>query len=81
MTQESSLFPDADIDVATETAPASGRFAEIAFDRPLDHAYTYAIPEGLSVDPGQRVSCRLVRAIARPSVSASASARRLLLGP
>ena len=53
MTQESSLFPDTD--VAVETTAASGRFAEIVFDRPLDHAYTYAIPEGFAVDPGQRV--------------------------
>jgi primosomal protein N' (replication factor Y) (superfamily II helicase) len=50
---QSSLFPDTD--VATETTAASGRFAEVVFDRPLDHAYTYAIPEGLAVDPGQRV--------------------------
>jgi primosomal protein N' (replication factor Y) (superfamily II helicase) len=52
---QSSLFPEIDTDVAPETAPPSGRFAEVVFDRPLDHAYTYAIPEGLSVDPGQRV--------------------------
>src|SRR5437763_9147368 len=32
-------------------------FADIVFDRPLDHAYTYAVPEGLrdAVAVGKRV--------------------------
>src|SRR5262245_61849309 len=29
--------------------PAAGLFAEIVFDRPLDHAYTYAVPDALRV--------------------------------
>ena len=35
----------------------SGRFAEIVFDRPLDHAYTYAVPDELapSIGVGKRV--------------------------
>ena len=29
----------------TEAAsPLSGHYAEVVFDRPLDHAYTYAVP-------------------------------------
>ena len=55
MTHEASLFPDAELDVAVADAPPSGRFAEVVFDRPLDHAYTYAIPEGFALDAGQRV--------------------------
>lgn len=37
--------------------PLSGEFAEIVFDRPLDHAYTYAVPQGLraSLAVGKRV--------------------------
>ena len=27
--------------------PSTGLFAEIVFDRPLDHAYTYAVPEAI----------------------------------
>lgn len=41
-----------------ETEPqASGLFADIVFDRPLDHAYTYAVPEALreAVAVGKRV--------------------------
>ena len=39
-----------------EDRPVSG-FVEIVFDRPLDHAYTYAIPEspGPDVAVGKRV--------------------------
>lgn len=33
------------------------RFAEVVFDRPLDQAFTYALPDGLSVQVGQRVEC------------------------
>jgi primosomal protein N' (replication factor Y) (superfamily II helicase) len=37
--------------------PLSGDYAEIVFDRPLDHAYTYAVPQGLrgSLAVGKRV--------------------------
>jgi primosomal protein N' (replication factor Y) len=36
---------------------ASGLFADVVFDRPLDHAYTYAVPEALreAVAVGKRV--------------------------
>jgi primosomal protein N' (replication factor Y) len=38
-------------------ATTSGLFAEIVFDRPLDHAYTYAVPDELqaSVAVGKRI--------------------------
>jgi primosomal protein N' (replication factor Y) len=41
-----------------EAPPATGLFAEIVFDRPLDHAYTYAVPETLrdAVAVGKRVT-------------------------
>src|ERR1700694_2168801 len=34
-------------DAGEEVPSASGLFAEVVFDRPLDHAYTYAVPESL----------------------------------
>jgi primosomal protein N' (replication factor Y) len=39
------------------TAPAL--FADVVFDRPLDHAYTYAVPEALreTIGVGKRVEC------------------------
>ena len=39
-------------------------FAAIVFDRPLDHAYTYAVPDFLEgkVGPGKRVEAPFVRA-------------------
>src|SRR5262245_56407653 len=43
---------------AEEAQPqASGLFADIVFDRPLDHAYTYSVPDRLreAVAPGKRV--------------------------
>src|SRR6516162_2974038 len=38
-------------------APLAGMFADVVFDRPLDHAYTYAVPDSLreSVAVGKRV--------------------------
>jgi primosomal protein N' (replication factor Y) (superfamily II helicase) len=38
-------------------SPSTGLFAEIVFDRPLDHAYTYAVPEAIrdQVAIGKRV--------------------------
>src|SRR5262249_51350591 len=33
------------VDTAVAPAATTGLFAEIVFDRPLDHAYTYAVPE------------------------------------
>jgi primosomal protein N' (replication factor Y) len=38
----STLFED-----PTQTVANGARFAEIVFDRPLDHAYSYAVPEHL----------------------------------
>src|SRR5262245_5941866 len=42
---------------ATPAPPASGLFAEVVFDRPLDTAYTYGVPEELrdAVAIGKRV--------------------------
>jgi primosomal protein N' (replication factor Y) len=39
------------------TGPGSGLFADIVFDRPLDHAYTYAVPVDLldAIGVGKRV--------------------------
>ncbi len=55
MTQitQSDLFEDLNAPVPQ----AAGLFAEIVFDRPLDHAYTYAVPERLreAVAVGKRV--------------------------
>lgn len=44
-------------DTETSPPPAAGLFAEVVFDRPLDHAYTYAVPDALRVDVavGKRV--------------------------
>jgi primosomal protein N' (replication factor Y) len=42
---------------ADGAGPVSGTFAEVVFDRPLDHAYTYAVPAGLrdQLGVGKRV--------------------------
>src|SRR5262245_15645007 len=41
--------------------PLSGLFADIVFDRPLDHAFTYAVPQSLAgrVGVGKRVEAPL----------------------
>ena len=51
--QQRDLFGD----TASAAAPATGLFAEIVFDRPLDHAYTYAVPDTLreALTVGKRV--------------------------
>ena len=52
-----SLFPSEDeLEVHASVEPASF-FAEIVFDRPMDHAYTYAVPDRLAahVAVGKRV--------------------------
>ena len=52
-----SLFTfDDDLEVHASPEPASF-FAEIVFDRPMDHAYTYAVPDRLAanVAVGKRV--------------------------
>ncbi|MFM8272764.1 MAG: hypothetical protein ACKODX_10585 [Gemmata sp.] len=40
-----------------QARPGSGLFADVVFDRPLDHAYTYAVPVDLAsrIGPGRRV--------------------------
>src|SRR5262245_42534430 len=50
------LFGDTEAPPAPST-PAAGLYAEIVFDRPLDHAYTYAVPDALAdaVAVGKRV--------------------------
>src|SRR5947209_9029976 len=42
---------------APPPASQAGLFAEVVFDRPLDHAYTYAVPDGLreAIAVGKRV--------------------------
>lgn len=49
------LFADAE----TPVASAADLFADVVFDRPLDHAYTYSVPEQLrdAVAVGKRVEC------------------------
>jgi primosomal protein N' (replication factor Y) len=55
------LFGDFDAEnemvALPEAVPSQGLFAEVVFDRPLDHAYTYAVPERLRevVAVGKRV--------------------------
>jgi primosomal protein N' (replication factor Y) len=51
-----TLFPEAEAEVVAEAAPAA-LFADIVFDRPLDHAYTYAVPPELetAIAVGKRV--------------------------
>src|SRR6476619_7067647 len=58
MTAQNALF-----DIADERAPDAPKpapptlFADIVFDRPLDHAYTYAVPDHLAgkIGVGKRV--------------------------
>ena len=51
---ENSLF---------DTSALPGVFAEVVFDRPIDQAYTYAVPEALRdrITVGQRVECSFGR--------------------
>src|SRR5262245_5554008 len=43
--------------------PLSGLYADIVFDRPLDHAFTYAVPQSLveKIGVGKRVEAPLGR--------------------
>jgi primosomal protein N' (replication factor Y) len=54
MTAAADLFADASPPAAPPTL-----FADVVFDRPLDHAYTYAVPDHLhaAVAVGKRVEC------------------------
>src|SRR3954452_367411 len=54
------LFPmsaSSDNDDSLFTPPTTGVFADIVFDRPLDHAYSYAVPADLveRIGVGKRV--------------------------
>src|SRR3954452_17515289 len=54
------LFPmiaSSDNDDSLFTPPATGVFADVVFDRPLDHAYSYAVPTELieRIGVGKRV--------------------------
>ncbi len=42
-TIQPNLFGDAE----AGHLPLSGDYAEVVFDRPLDHAYSYAVPQEL----------------------------------
>ena len=68
--------------------PLSGLFADIVFDRPLDHAFTYSVPEALAgaIGVGKRVEAPFgrggkatigfcVRVTAEPPDRASRSSR------
>lgn len=54
-----TLFPEtmSNDSAITETPTASGVFADIVFDRPLDHPYSYSVPEDLQsqIAVGKRV--------------------------
>lgn len=56
MTAPNTLFEVEDDRVIPKPAPAT-LFADIVFDRPLDHAYTYAVPDQLTakIGVGKRV--------------------------
>src|SRR5579871_2611800 len=53
-----SLQPELFPQPTVEAAPAADAFADIVFDRPLDHAYSYAVPARLRdrVAIGKRVA-------------------------
>ena len=54
-----TLFPDvmSDHEITTETLTPTGVYADVVFDRPLDHPYSYAVPEELQgqIAVGKRV--------------------------
>jgi primosomal protein N' (replication factor Y) (superfamily II helicase) len=53
LTMQRDLFPSQD----EPESQATGPFADVVFDRPLDHAFTYAVGEGLrdKIGVGKRV--------------------------
>ncbi len=63
---------------ASAAGPTAGLFADVVFDRPLDHAFTYAVGDELrGASPSASASARRsAAATRRPSATASASARR-----
>ena len=58
--------------------PVAGLFADIVFDRPLDHAFTYAVGDDLEtpLPSASAFAPRSAAATARPSATACASAKR-----
>ena len=56
MTAPNALF-DLGVRQPAPVGPLSGMFADVVFDRPLDHAFTYAVPESLlaAIGIGKRV--------------------------
>lgn len=59
-----SIMMEPDLFAGSEPDPGvvndqTGTFVDVVFDRPLDHAYSYAVPEALlaSVGVGKRVEC------------------------
>jgi primosomal protein N' (replication factor Y) len=54
---EGQALPPSDKPEAPAKGSKSGHFAEVVFDRPLDHAYTYAVPDALrdAIAIGKRV--------------------------
>jgi hypothetical protein len=52
------------------------RLVDLALPVPLTHAFTYAVPETLSIVPGARASRRSARARSSGSRSACAKANR-----
>ena len=66
MTLSPNLFGESDPIPDAELAPEATLFAEIVFDRPLDHAYSYAVPTELeaSISVGKAWKRRLGKVIA-----------------
>ena len=62
-------------DTPAGPATAAGVFADIVFDRPLDHAYTYAVPPDLRdrIGVGKRVEAPFGRGDKATVGTASAS--------
>lgn len=58
-----NLFGDVESEPEPVPAPAASVYADIVFDRPLDHAYTYAVPADLetSIAVGKRVEASFGR--------------------
>ena len=68
--------------VEAPPATRAGLFAEVVFDRPLDHAYSYAVPEALreQIAVGKRVQAPFGRGD-RPTVGYCVGLQRNGAGP
>ena len=76
MTAHDTLFEVDDERALPKPAPTPATlFADIVFDRPLDHAYTYAVPEALvaRIGVGKRVEVPFGKGGKAPQGSACAS--------